>query len=407
MIRSLLLALVAALVLGSSSVGAAPPPLPSGGSTAGSTENQPLDLAAMMLLPEDLPAAGFGWDWSDVYGVSAFSTLDKIELQTAGFVRGHEIMYTIATSTAADDLEQQVRVTIDLFEDAEGAEAGFNALSTFENPDIVETGVSGEIGEASALLRQHDYQDSYSEGNTGEMAILVFRTGPIVASIFAFDWTGAEPDDSAMLKMGETLAGNIDEGLRGDGPGLSAKIVRLDVNYQLSAYDGYWLIDGKGIPTWNDTDERLAKRLSSYEGADAVYGVSQSISQEQGAPIVGWRAVEFPDSAAASDWVEQYLDQLAANGDWRLTPDAGASTYGDSSRTAAYEYQTSDGDTFYGMAIVTHFGSLGVALMIEARDEVPVSIAEALMETEVDCVAGPDPCPVVPVPEELTQLGAS
>jgi hypothetical protein len=362
---------------------------------------RPPDLAAMVLIPSDLPQSGFGLEASDTYGLDSYDAPTLPSLRDAGYVTGYESSLVLAPS---GKIAMRVQTALDELTDANGAEIGFSVFTNGNDPAIEEVEGTHTIGDDSYLSRKHEHATDVDQDY--DLLTLVFREGPIVATIYTQDWTGKQPEIAATEALGDALDARVQAGLHGQTPGLGTRIVRLDLPRSYTSDDVYRRLDGQDISNWDDTPEIIASRKASYLNAIDFYTTDQMTSTSDAPTWVSWRLGRFPSAADASTWLKAYLPYVENDPTqpWTVTPMSGAPSYGDESRTFTYTYQTSDG-TIAGAAVLARFGAIGVIVRIQNYQDaipLPVNAVEELIQEETNCIDASAPCRPQPVPDNIT-----
>jgi hypothetical protein len=184
----------------------------------------PLDLAAMILTPDDLAAAG--WDGLELASGQTLSADDlayravwpqgageeqdavRDALLAAGWHQGYAATFDTPWDANRTNPGYQAEVEIVVYADASGAAAGFALI-----PDVYATGpvtpVTGtrRIGDDSRLVRVAA-RDPQAGVPSQELA-LGLRLGHLTAHVLLRDWTGGKPTVAAIETIADRLLARI------------------------------------------------------------------------------------------------------------------------------------------------------------------------------------------------------
>lgn len=399
---SLVCICVLGLVFGGGQVAAASTQTSTKGSSAAAA---PLDLATMVLVPADLPAKDAVVFSGARYFLDSYSGRKAIALRAAGYNGGFESWL----GPEGNDREYQVAAALDEFKTVKGAMDGYEAFLG-SAPNVGTT----TIGEES-WLGAHQGADPYDNTRPDNGLILAFRINRIVATVYVDNFTAKKPSVAAAERLGTTLAARIKHTLarRPAEPGLSNRALRLNVPVESMYQDAYYRLAGRDrIGAYDANLPRGAQSFDTYyHGATDIYVSGQHVNDRPDTPSYALRMATFPKTYDAAKWVKTYL---AINGKgpdgWRAIKERqGAKTFGDQSHVATYHYpaaKVDPGPTIYGTVIVARYGSVGVAVRIQAYQPVPVALVEALMTAQAKCLTSSALCPRTKVPAGLNDLTA-
>jgi hypothetical protein len=393
-----------------------------------------LDLAALLLRPSDLEAAGL-----DGYGAAEGQTFTTIEeavtampyadsrgsiafanfssaadlLRETGWQRFHERM--LATSDEDDPARYGAAVYsgIEEYADADGAAIAYaqfteeRALRALMNgtPEPVDDAPS--LGDASGMWV---FRGEATDSGEPYIELTIWTlVDNFIVSVDITDFLGTEQPDPALIEqLMERLLGRIADADTMEASGLSNRMVRL-TGWQVSpVLDGYGVLDSDIVPLWGESAADMQARQDEADefGIIDTYILRQRLS---------------PSSLAQDD---------------RLFYQVYASTFGDRAGARAYmddfgqglqndesvsDLEISEVDTDLGNEAIAYTYSLAgdnrtqlavrngahVTLMqIRFAKEPLVDVVTELVEQQMRCVEDKNACrePMV-APEELAIHG--
>lgn len=297
---------------------------------------QPIDLAAMALTPDDLTAVGmtgFGTGVSvlgDVQAVGSFLAAWRADPQgeLAGVIAGaaptriHLLWLGKPTVAGNPDSSTERFVFSYAFEFADAATAaqGFATLTNgWETGNAHAEPIAATIGQQHAFFR-----DAGNDPGTGapyQRADLLFLQGRMVGGVSLEDGVGATPAQEDVVALAQRLDQRIGRVFAGNPPSLSNMIVRLgmpDGFADVLPSDRYEAVDSVAIRRVGETDTELAERQADYDAAGITnyYFVGQ--------PMVGLTADpellflnhlrQFGSAEAATTWMQEVIAGLAERG---------------------------------------------------------------------------------------------
>ena len=399
---------------------AAPALRPAPTSAARADEAEPLDLAAMVLTPDDLEAEGL-----EGYGVAlGGSRSPETVAATFAFPRGAaddeaRALFADAGLVQAYELElarwpeagdtplASVASTIHEYADEDGAAEAFDALTDWGDVDTAEE-VDGDetIGDASAVFSRR--------GTTAEpfhALELTFRSGHLTAMVRLVDYTGDEPAVADIERLATRLLERIDSRLDEREGGLSELAIRFAGEGVLPMWDYYYAADGEVWRSARETaeDAAEAEETMADSGLTDEYDIGQQIvtngTREQDTYLYSW-VQQFVDEDAASARLNRELDRQAENEDFDdLEELDGLAEYGDES--VAYRqtlhWESNDVDLVY-QTYVLRAGSQLAYVQLIAPEASPVTALEDLAAAQAACLeAGACDEPAA-LPEDLAVM---
>jgi hypothetical protein len=402
--------------------------------TASPVADQPLDLAAMALVPADFDIPGMGRtsgesltleqdvaQHAESYGTDPAAVREA--LVAAGWQRHYLSRLWAPEVYGAEDPFLALRVNnyVREFADADGASAGFAFMEDESGALPTSAGatpVAGEvalaedipgtrvIGDESEITRHVGV--SPESGLTYHSLDLTFRVRNLVAGVGLYDYTGGEPDVAEVEALAQTYLERIEQVRAEGGPGLSTRIVRLDAPDIEPGSDHYMRLGGVHFPDYNESAENFAARSGRADASTHVYTVSQRLpagSEGTGDDVTYQGNIyRFADEAAATEWLnkgEERLAQIGAFVAFTAVPDA--ATVGDESRTYAIDRLSGELET-HGYLIYARVGSEVIDIRLFAQPEAPLEVVEDLAQAQVECLRSEEVCAQVPVPAALMAL---
>jgi hypothetical protein len=392
------------------------------------------DLAAMTLLPADLPEPGFLLEGGrrvsledEAAGAAAYRGQTATPEAATGLsealtAAGWRVRYRTSLALPSADNPDLVAIRVisyaTFYDTPEGAAAGFALLEDESAIPTAEDVSPGRVFADQAEITR----DSGLVGGLDQAyrsLDLTFRRGHLTAGVLIYDNLDREPDQTVLEDLGDLLLARIEEVLDGRGPELGNRVVRLgeyDENgVRITGIDfndeTYERRAGVTIPYAGESAERLAAREAHYGGATDVYSVYQALVLLDGIsnddPYYVARLYQFPDETAASQWLiglpERLPQESAGYVEAHAVPEAPA--FGDESVTIGYDFQPIVTITTRGTLIAVRIGAIVARVQVDSWYEAdPVGI-RALMERQVACLNG-GACPAnTPVPQELLVPG--
>lgn len=387
-----------------------------GNQRATNDPGQPLDLAAMVLVPTDLDIPGIGiWAgitatidhlvpfWIEATGLDPDETSEdtvKEQLLRRLWLRQY---VSLLIAPVAVDVEEPMIIGSEVseFRSITAADVYFHDL--YPVPDWTES--SQPIGDESVVFGpERDSDGSYFTRS------VKFRIDNIVAGVTVAKGRSA-PSDSQVESLALTFLDRIEQVKREGGPSLSTQLVRPESNgvtpdSVVPHTDNYIRLDGANFSllSLEEGENRFPEPL--YDEAADVYFFDQSLltGDEGTSDDVDYTNIllRFPDEAAAKAWLANGQERVAAFGawaEWKVTPIPSAPTIGEESVTFAIEGESRDGHLIY-----VRVGRVIAQVHILARPGTPVlEGVQELAMAQAACLRAQELCDPVPVPASLVQ----
>jgi hypothetical protein len=395
--------------------------------------DQPLDLAAMALTPDDIDLPGTGRWYAEsltfeqvVPGLAENGGKDPAAVREVLVAAGWQRQYHSTLSApevfgVATPIEAlRINAYVHEFADAAGAAAAFTFLedeSGRPSPSSGATPVAGGvalaedipgtrvIGDESEITRHLGAQSGSSLPYRS--LDLTFRLGNLVAGVEVADFTGGEPDVAEVEALAETYLERIEQVRAEGGPGLHTRTVRLEAPNIVSSRDDYLRLDSDYVPYYNESPETTAFNSTLFGDAIDLHFVSQSLpaGRAGSGDDVTYEnyLTRFADEAAASDYLVGIEERMAGFGGYEVEAVPDAATVGDESRTFAIDRQAGDQET-RGYEIYARVGTEVVDVLLFAQPEAPLEVVEELAAAQVACLQSEELCARMPVPAALAAL---
>ena len=377
------------------------------GSAAQSPSAVPLDLAAMTLVPSDVPVPGFalaGARQAPLGDEAARLARDRgawhaeteaairDDLANAGWHARYESRLVLADGDEPGRVGATVVSDVTEYADAAGAAAGFG-LVVREDAAGAARPRRGLIplGEESRLVRT--FVPGAEPERPAVRLTMTFRVGNLVAAVAATDLT-AELDwgVTAVEGLAASLLVRV-EAVRGGGaPGLGPRLLRFDdADLPPPAADLYDRLGGETFPLYGVDPEDAADRERLFGAATDVYSYEQALPT--GAtlgvpPSYVAKLYRFPDVASAAGWLEGapalLFDDPGSFLD--LAEVEEAATIGEASRTVAFAFPASDAVTTSGYRVYARVGNEVARVQIDAEPGVALATVEAFARVQVACL---------------------
>ena len=383
-------------------------------------ENEPLDLAAMVLTPLDLTDAGledyrfwegqthtpdevaafFAEDWGEPEGEV------RDALEDAGLVRLYVAWLLLQEDP--DDPDSQplraVRTNIYAYADADGAEDSFAyLLAGREAAGATIVDDASPIGEDAVVTRGFDV-DAES-GERTPWLDLGFRLDNLVAAVGVYDYSGERPSAEVVTDLAETLAKRIETTRDGDRTVPGPRAVRLAGDEVVATREHYQLLDGEAIPLLGESARDTRSRGSAATDLGQVddYVLQQEVAAADANSSVWFvnQLVRFTDEDAAEARFAGTEDRIDADDGFDdVEFDDEAPAIGD--EAVAFAFASSDGDVRY-RGLTVRVGETVALLLIAAAALPPAGAVEELAEAQADCLDDERCAEPLPLPDELAE----
>lgn len=387
------------------------------------------DIAAMTLIPADLPQPGYGLESGNrltieeearsavayrggeraVEDVADFA----VQLRNAGWRERYVTVLALPAAADPGRVERRIVSYVTLYADARGAEQGF-ALMEDESavPTAEDVPGSRTLGAQSEITRD---TGTIVVGDQPYQSIdLTFRLDTLTAGVLIYDNRNLQPEIAEVEALATTLLARIQTVLATGGPGLGPRALRLGGAAETIVFDeeGYELLGDTLVPYVGEAPDIQAVREVNYGVATDVYAVYQALvngdAEPNDDPYLVARLYRFANDAAASQWLAGLPDQLrAAPEEYAdVTALTEGVAVGDESLALAYAFQASDTLVTRGYLLAVRIGPVVARIQIDALPEPSLTVVRTLAETQAVCLADPSgaACPeTVPIPPELLQ----
>ena len=379
----------------------------------------PLDLAAMTLVPSDLPEPGFAL--AGAQEMSLTDEADRLErargdwrsegagrlgeaLAAAGWQRRYESRLAAPDAQAPGQVGATVVSAVTAYADAAGAATGFALLASDGAAPAART-MRGVIafGDESRITRT--FVPGGEAGRPVARLELTVQLGALVAAVAVTDLTGKRDWGVVVVEgLAAALLARIEAVRAGEAPGLAPRLLRLDEpGLPAPVADVYDRRDGETFPLYGVDPEDAADREGLYGAATDVYTYEQVVPTSDAADVPPYYAAKlyrFPDTAAAAGWLESAPERLFEDPgsflDLVLVEDA--AIIGEASRTISYAFPASDAVTTRGYRVYARVGNEVARVQLDGEPEVTLGIVEAFARVQVTCLAAPACAEPPPVP---------
>jgi hypothetical protein len=219
--------------------------------------------------------------------------------------------------------------------------------------------------------------------------------------------------ESLSTRLLERMQQVLDAG----SPNLPSLLLRLgdDPLVATANYtEGYRLLDGELIPSFNDFQDDILADPAAVTGADAIYELEESfmLGEEPapGDPFLLNRLYHFPDDASAIAFMDSRPDALATGGA-KLATGAGPETRSDllpgeatdlGDQSMAFSFvRDFDGNRAEGYEVYVRVGDMIAAVSLEGPSSMPLDQVADIAAAQAACLEA-GACPdALPVPEAL------
>ncbi len=386
---------------------------------ARATEIQPLDLAAMVLTPDDLEIhglTGYGSDYGEYLTTrdyaAGFARQENIASEEAleifegmGLLRSYTVRLALPSEDGDFNSVATEGIHVAIFEYDSDASAGamFDlAQEDIEDGDREVVESPKEFGDEWIFSRSD--ADDPESGDPARDLSLEFRTGSLTAVLTMFDIARenelsrpTEPDIDIVEQLGEQFLERIESADSSEQPLLGNQAVRLtdDDGSIVTVGDRYSAMDGAPIRRYAESDESVETRAErmATDGMDAIYGVEQDVrsgeDENPADPHLTVRLYQFEDDDAAAEWLDQSAydrfameDYVQAIDSVELPFDLGYASIG-AAYTAEY-----GGESLVGTAVWVHVNDIAARITLDSTDAIDLDVVEEIVEAQVDCLLG-------------------
>jgi hypothetical protein len=410
---------VVMVVVGLAGAGGFPPALAQDASPIASpTQEEQLDLPAMVLLPSDIDEPGFGLGESGFLSVEAQAAFvaahtalplaDILDpLRGTGFVRRYDLYLdqqvpagTATPEGIANQLGMRISTSVTEYTSTRGAAAGFELLER----QLEDQGAAQDValtmtfGDESDLTR---YSVVTTDTNMPYQELdLTFRVDNLVADVIIRDFSNQAPEVAQAEALGKKLEDRIGEVLASGGPGLSNQVIRPEGT---AIQDAYIVRDGHPIPNYLESADTLANVGRSVGSATDVYSREQPLGE---LPYLVTRLHRFATDEDAAAWIAEQPTFTVADPDAQyvdVTEVTGQATIGQESRVFAYGFQIDEATLAHGYMIFSRVGPVVARIQVDSVPEAPLDAALELADAQVRCLEARSCQQPIPVPAELSE----
>lgn len=396
----------------------------------------PIDLAALVLTPEDLAAEGmhgYGLDYGERLTTeqiaAGFAVEQNIPLERAvriydglGLVQSYSVR--IAKPTEPGDFlsvaTDGVLVSLVEYDGEPGAAA--LSLGAESGTDIEWEIVEGNVtvGDESILSEKvgEDAGKDIAMGDPSIERTIEFRRGRFYAVVTVFDVARegeASNPVAPAIELVEALAfrllDRIETATESALPSLGLQAIRLASNEEtvVTVGDRYQSIAGAPLPRFAETEDEIAARaaLLATDEMVAVYGVEQDVrsgpAENPGDPHLGVRLYQFVDADAAETWVAEVAFDRFAEDPYLDSLDPIATPARIDGVALLAEYTAEYGGTeLDGLVVWIQIDEIVARVSIDAADGVDTGVITTLAEAQTGCIADGRCYELVTVPNSLS-----
>jgi len=386
------------------------------------TQDEPLDLPAMVLLPSDIDEPGFGVGQSGFERIDAqgdFSAslagvpIDELvdTLRDSGFVRRYNLHLDQRIPEGAatpegfsDPVGTRIVTSITEYTSADGAAASFDLLERQVEDLAQEQRASRDValtttfGEEADLTRISTF--TTDTNLPYQFLNLTFRLDNLIADVIIYDFSNQEPEVAMAEALGKTLEERIGEVLASGGPGLSNQVIRPEGT---ATSEAYVVRDGHPIPNYLDSAETLASVARGMGNATDVYSREQPLGEF---PFLVSRLHRFATDEDAAAWLAALTPSTVADSAFPyvdVTEVTGQDTLGEESRVFAYGFELDAATVAHGYMIFSRVGSVVARTQVDSVPETPLEAVLELAEAQVRCLETRSCQEPIPVPAELSE----
>ena len=408
-------------------------------SPASQAESEQIDLAALTLVPADLPVSGFGFvdgrlinfdplsdalaediaEIADLRGTSAEIDALIPFLEAIGWRRQYESLLARPRSASSDRFRRTVSSFVIEYTNSDSAAIDYVLLQNASSEaGHVEVPGTYTVGDVSRIARENGRDPETREEFWA--LDLVFRRGQYIAGVTIVDFVGEEPTVAEIEPLARILQARLDAATPSTTPTPSQIVLRptapegTNIGYVAEYYTRR---DGNVIPLFEETPEEVESR----DERDADAGIRDfyrfEVEAEDGSyAYVGFLA-RFESSDQADRWLRDAPERLAEDpGPLRDIEQVEALPIGDDSLAFSYRYPL-NGDSARGYRILARVGEIVADLHLDALPSAPLEAVETLAEAQIACLESGgcvesiqiplDPDELEPAPAAVTPETAS
>lgn len=370
------------------------------------------DIAAMTLVPGDLPESGYGLEsgtrlslTDEATGVVNYRGGESVAGTATDFAQRLSVVgwlerYTsaLALPNASDPLlvDRRIVTYVTLYTDQTGAAEGFGLL---EDESTVST--AADIPGSRTIAEQSEITQNtgtlQGSGLPFQSLDLTFRTGIVTAGVLIYDNRNILPEVGEVEALADLLLGRVQEILADGGPGLGARALRLDgPPARIPFHDEiYELRNDAIIPYLGEEPDVIATREVQYGVATDVYSVYQALvagdTEPDDDPYVVVRLYRFPDDVSAANWLAALADNLRGQSDEyaEITTLVGGLSGAEESVSLGYAYNASDTLVTRGFLIALRVGAVVARIQVDGLPQPPIGAVQEIAEAQARCLSDP------------------
>lgn len=377
---------------------------------------RPLDLAAMVLQPGDLPDHGYGVFIGAPLTVEDIANTLINERGSASYQVGDEGRYIQELSNAGWVAAQvqalvqpdpnnpslpvsTVNTQVIEFATATGAAKGFALLGEASRglPGTCRQTPSARVGDQAYIISNCN-SGTETAGPPRVFRELTFQDNELIADV-GVSANGANakpPTDSTVLRLAATLDQRMADVRQGRNvPNLGNSALLFSGSSTTTLAGRYERLDGVTIPANGESLAAFTARDNSYKVSNVtdVYSARQYIAS-YGTKINHryWLRVQrFIGQADAESWLRRVTPaSITADGAPTIATEvASAPRLGDASLTYRYTTTRPDDDsTASGYVIITRIGRTVASVQIDSGTSVRLATVDMVAAAQVDCLTG-------------------
>ena len=395
-----------------------------------SIETASLDLAAITLVPDDLPDDGYvlvGGRTVDAAAEADLATQYRRggtaediaafqdPLEDAGFERRYIASLVLPAADDPTQIDARVSSYVATYATSDGAADGFALLEDESAVDDAKD-VNGrsDFGDESEITRDVTLLTDEDPPTEAISLDITFRDGNLVAGVTLTDFTGGEPTVREIEALASALVERLDTAVESPGPGLSLAALRVagdDVETPF-VYEVSERRDGESLPLYTESDDAHAERDRGYGEATDVFSLQLELvlagATADVQPFYYTELLRFPDADAAADVLADAATRTALNAAYSdVESVAGADDLGDESAAFSYDFVVSEDLVSSGHVIYARVGADLARVQVDGLTAVPLDAVVELAEAQVACLeAGECPDTVEP-PAALVDIATA
>lgn len=392
----------------------------------------PLDLAAMVVFPQDLETPGFvvnqgrswGPEWFVNLLVTDFGTHEEAArkaVSITGVKRRYELELIqswpsdAATPAPVEGgLGQRLITAVTEYESADYASIGFDYYHTLiESDGNLPPGMTRDDWPLAAPIGdQAEYTLTIgpgAEGGVSQTGNLTFRVGNLVGDVYLETSLGAAPDQAEVEAIARQLLARMERGQAGDTPGLGSMAMPFE-GFVYS--DSYTQIDREAVPqnwfaaqAWQDLPG-LPRSLAVYTRDQEATGGATTI-------FMLISLMEFASPEEASQYpLDAPRRQMAANpgslGYSDIADAPAPAALGDAASAFTFGHPADSGfGDWHGYAITLRSGAYVALVSLEQPGAVTPEAALALANLQLACLETGSCIELLPLPAALLAPAAT